>query len=64
MKMSDILQEYASVGSTSVGNIAGGPMYPSVKATARKNKDGTVKNALDMKDVSPLTGGTVKRTGK
>lgn len=64
MKMSDILQEYATAGSTSAGNIAGGPMYPNVKATTRKNKDGTAKNALDMKDVNLLTGGSIKRTGK
>lgn len=61
MKISELLQEYASAGSTSAGSIAGGPMYPNKPAKQRKNKDGTVKNALDMKDASLLTGGSIKR---
>ena len=61
MKISELLQEYASAGSTSAGSIAGGPMYPNKPTKQRKNKDGTVKNALDMKDASLLTGGSIKR---
>lgn len=61
MKIREIISEEASVGATSAGDIAGGPMYPNKKAKQRKNKDGTAKNALDMKDVNLITGGSIKR---
>lgn len=52
----------ATTGATSSANVAVGVVYPNKSGKATKNKDGTVKNALDMKDGSLLTGGSlVKR---
>jgi len=50
--------ETASAGATSSGNIATSAVYPNKTAKSRKNKDGTVKNALDSKD-SLMTGGSL-----
>ena len=52
--------ESATAGSTSAANVAVGPVYKNKPAKAAKNKDGTVKNALDMK-ANLLTGGSIKR---
>lgn len=52
----------ATTGSTSSANIAVGVVYPNKSGKTKKNKDGTAKNALDIKDVNLLTGGSlVKR---
>ena len=52
--------ESATAGATSAGNVAVGAVYKNKPAKAAKNKDGTVKNALDMKN-NLLTGGSIKR---
>jgi hypothetical protein len=52
--------ESATAGATSAANVAVGPVYKNKPAKAAKNKDGTVKNALDMK-ANLLTGGSIKR---
>jgi hypothetical protein len=57
---SDEVAESATAGSTSAANVAVGPVYKNKPAKAAKNKDGTVKNALDMK-ANLLTGGSIKR---
>ena len=61
MKVRDILiKEEATAGATSAGNVAVGAVYKNKPAKSTKNKDGTVKNALDMKN-NLLTGGSLKR---
>ena len=61
MKIREIF-ETATAGSTSAANVAVGAVYPNKKGKSAKNKDGTVKNALDMKGSNLLTGGSlVKR---
>ena len=52
--------ESATAGATSAANVAVGPVYKNKPAKAAKNKDGTVKNALDM-SANLLTGGSIKR---
>jgi len=52
--------ESATAGATSAANVAVGPVYKNKPAKAAKNKDGTVKNALDM-NANLLTGGSIKR---
>ena len=52
--------ESATAGATSAGNVAVGAIYPNKPAKAKKNKDGTVKNALDM-SANLMTGGSIKR---
>lgn len=55
------LKEEASAGSTSAGNVTVGAVYKNKPAKQAKNKDGTAKNALDMK-ANLMTGGSlVKR---
>jgi len=54
------LQEEATAGGTSAGNIAVGPVYKNKPGKSMKNKNGTVKNALDMPN-NLLTGGSLKR---
>ncbi len=61
MKVRDIIKETATAGATSAGNIATGPAYANKKAKTYKNKDGTTKNALDVKGANLLTGGSIKR---
>lgn len=53
--------ESATAGSTSAGNMAVGAVYPNKKGKTFKNKNGTVKNALDVKGVNLMTGGSIKR---
>lgn len=53
--------ETATAGGTSAGNVATGPAYKNVKGKTYKNKDGTTKNALDIKGANLLTGGSLKR---
>jgi hypothetical protein len=54
--------EDATAGGTSAANVSVGAVYKNKSAKQAKNKDGTAKNALDMKGVGLLTGGSlVKR---
>jgi hypothetical protein len=57
---SEDVAESATAGATSAANVAVGPVYKNKPAKAAKNKDGTVKNALDM-NANLLTGGSLKR---
>lgn len=62
MKIRDIVHESATAGSTAAGNVAVGAIYPNKKGKTPKNKNGTAKNALDMKGGNLLSGGSlVKR---
>lgn len=54
------LQEEATAGATSAGNVSVGAVYPNKGPKQPKNKNGTAKNALDMK-ANLLTGGSLKR---
>lgn len=56
----DDLAETATAGATSAGNVAVGAVYKNKPAKQAKNKDGTAKNALDLK-ANLLTGGSIKR---
>ena len=60
MKMRELL-ETATAGGTSAGNVSVGAVYKNKKGKTYKNKDGTVKNALDVKGANLLTGGSLKR---
>ena len=60
-KLEDELNETATAGSTSAGNVGVGAIYKNKPAKQAKNKDGTAKNALDLKGVNLLTGGSIKR---
>jgi len=56
------VQESATAGATSAGNVAVGAVYKNKKAKTAKNSDGTTKNALDLKGTNLITGGSlVKR---
>jgi hypothetical protein len=55
------INETATAGATSAGNVAVGPVYTNKKGKSYKNKDGTVKNALDVKGANLMTGGSIKR---
>lgn len=55
-----ILGETATAGATSAGNVSVGAVYPNKPPKQPKKKDGTAKNALDMK-ANLLTGGSIKR---
>lgn len=68
MRMKEVI-ESASAGATSAGAVAAvanGKIkrgkYGAPEAPQKKNKDGTVKNALDSDNV--FAGKTVKRQGK
>jgi hypothetical protein len=54
------INEEPTAGATSTANVQVGPVYKNKPVKAAKNKDGTVKNALDM-DANLLTGGSLKR---
>jgi hypothetical protein len=60
MRIHEIV-ESATAGATSAGNIAVGAIYKNKPAKTAKNKDGTAKNALDLKGTNLLTGGSIKR---
>ena len=61
MRIKEILiKETATTGATSAANVSVGPVYKNKQGKANKNKDGTVKNALDMPN-NLLTGGSLKR---
>ena len=54
--------ESASDGATSAANVGVGAVYNNKPPKQPKNKDGTAKNALDMKSTNLLTGGSIKRS--
>jgi hypothetical protein len=54
------VSESATAGATNAANVGIGAAYKNKPAKAAKNKDGTVKNALDMK-ANLMTGGSIKR---
>ena len=58
MKIKELL-ETATAGATSAGNVSIGVVYPNVKGKQAKKKNGTAKNALDMKGGNLLTGGSL-----
>ena len=61
MRIKELLvKEDATAGTTSAAHVGVGPVYKNKAGKAGKNKDGTVKNALDMKN-NLLTGGSLKR---
>ena len=61
MKIRDII-ESATAGATSAANVTVGAVYKNKPGKTPKNKDGTAKNALDLKGANLLTGGSlVKR---
>ena len=73
MKMSDIVNEEATAGGTSAGNIASVPnptaahskpkkrgKYGAPEAPQLKNADGTAKNAQDV-NANLMGGKTIKR---
>lgn len=55
------IAENATAGSTMAANVSVGPVYKNIKGKTYKNKDGTTKNALDIKGANLLTGGSIKR---
>lgn len=55
------LEESATAGATSAANVGVGAVYKNKPAKQAKNKDGTAKNALDLKGTNLLTGGSIKR---
>jgi hypothetical protein len=57
------LNEFASDpgGMTTAANVGIGAVYKNKSPKQPKNKDGTAKNALDMKGANLLGGGSVKR---
>ena len=61
MKIYEItLDESATAGATSAANVSVGAVYKNKPPKQPKNKDGTAKNALDMK-ANLMTGGSIKR---
>jgi hypothetical protein len=60
MKIKEIF-ETATAGATSSANVAVGAVYKNKAGKTPKNKDGTAKNALDLKGTNLLTGGSIKR---
>jgi hypothetical protein len=60
MKIREIF-ETATAGATSAANVAVGTVYKNKSGKTPKNKDGTAKNALDLKGTNLLSGGSIKR---
>ena len=58
MKIKEIF-EAATAGSTSASMMGVGAVYKNKPGKTPKNKDGTAKNALDLKDTNLLTGGSL-----
>jgi hypothetical protein len=54
------VSESATAGATSAANVGVGAVYKNKPVKASKNKDGTIKNALDS-NANLLTGGSLKR---
>ena len=55
------LGEAATAGATSAANVGVGAVYKNKPVSQPKNKDGTAKNALDMKNTNLLTGGSIAK---
>jgi hypothetical protein len=55
------ISESATLGATSAANVGVGAVYKNKPVKQPKNKDGTAKNALDMKGANLLGGGSIKR---
>ena len=58
MKIKEIL-ESATASSTSANMVGVGAVYKNKPGKTPKNKDGTAKNALDLKGTNLLTGGSL-----
>jgi hypothetical protein len=58
MKIREIF-ETATAGTTSAANVGVGAVYKNKPGKTAKNKDGTAKNALDLKGTNLLTGGSL-----
>ncbi len=59
MKIKELL-ETATAEATSAGNVTVGVVYPNKPGKQpKKNRNGTAPNALDLKDVNLLTGGSL-----
>jgi hypothetical protein len=58
MKIREIL-ESATAGAMSSSDFSVGVVYKNKPGKTAKNKDGTAKNALDLKGTSLLTGGSL-----
>jgi hypothetical protein len=56
------IDESATDGATNAANMGVGAVYNNKPPKQPKNKDGTAKNALDMKSTNLLTGGSIKRS--
>lgn len=61
MRIHEIIKETATAGATSAANVGVGVVYPNKGPKQKKNKDGTVVNALDLKNTNLMTGGSIKR---
>jgi len=62
MKIKEIFDTATAETTTTSANVTVGAVYKNKPGKTPKNKDGTAKNALDMKDANLLTGGSlVKR---
>ena len=57
----DDVAESATAGATSAANVGVGAIYKNKPVSQPKNKNGTAKNALDMKGANLLGGGSIKR---
>jgi hypothetical protein len=58
MKIREIFED-ATAGATSAGNVSVGAVYPNKPAKTPKKKNGTAKNALDLKGSNLITGGSI-----
>lgn len=57
----DMFSETATAGATSAGNVGIGVVCPNKSGKTHKNKDGTAKNALDIKNANIFGGKPIKR---
>jgi len=60
MKIHEIIKETTTAGATCAANVGIGVVYPNKGPKQKKNKDGTVVNALDQ-NTNLITGGSIKR---
>ena len=61
MKIAELF-ETATAGATSAATVSVGAVYKNKPGKTPKNKNGTAKNALDLKGTNLITGGSlVKR---